>query len=441
MRKFFFTTCFLLFSLFLINPGSQAQFRIDAELRPRAEAWRGYRVLPVDTLSDPLFYISQRTRLNFTYNSDVLDARISLQDVRLWGSDNVYTATGFFGNTASTSIYEAWVAVRPFKHFTIKAGRQELKYDDHRLLWNRNWNQSGLTYDALLLALDKDTWKLHGAFSWNNDVYSALGLSDYPDKLRTVNMIWISKEIGTAAKLTGITLLTGVHAPEASNIIYLKTTSGANFFYDSKGFKAHLGGYYQAGKHKDGREVSAYSIIGTVGYGKGWFGMAGGINYLSGQNFDKHPGAEKYRLFDIFYGARHKYYGYMDYFVNIEKSTMGGGLNDIFLQFRPSFGGKHSIELAAHYFASAGRIYDPGTNQELFLDRYLGSEIDLVYEYSPYGFMKLQVGAGYLMPGASLEKIQSVYGDDIPYPLFGYVQLTVKPTLFKTDQEISFKKE
>lgn len=421
---------------------TQAQFGIDAELRPRGEAWRGYRVLQPDTLKDPLFYFSQRTRLSFNFNSDVLDIKITAQDVRIWGSDNIYSSTGAFGRTAGLDLYEGWLAVRPFTNLEVKVGRQTMNYDDGRLLSNRNWNQYGLTYDMFLLAYEKDDWKIHGAFSWYNNLYSRFGLGVYPDKIRSFSMLWLSKEFGASTRVTAISLLTGAGSPDANEVVYLKSTTGVNVFVDVSGFNAHLAGYYQAGKHKDGRDVSAYALIGKVGYKKNWFGVSGGINYLSGQNFEKNDPAEsnKYQLFDVFYGARHKFYGYMDYFVNIESSTMGGGLNDLFLSFKPKFAEKHSIEVAAHYFALAGKIIDPYINSpDVFLESYLGTEIDLVYEFSPFKFMKLQAGLGWLSPGESLEKIQSIYGTEILEPWFSYVQLIVKPSLFKTKEEIVIK--
>lgn len=443
MKRFTLSTLFSVVFLLVFSLESFAQFSIDAQVRPRAEAWRGYRVLPNDTLSDPLFYISQRTRLSFNFNSDVIDVKFTAQDVRLWGSEDIYSSTSAFGRTTGIDLYEGWVAVRPFNNFMIRVGRQELNYDDGRLLWNRNWNQFGTTYDMLLMAYENNGWKVHGAFSWYNNVYSATGLTPYPDKIRSLSFLWISKEFSSNFKLTGISLLTGVQAPNSVSVVYAKSTSGLNAFINAKGFNAHLAGYYQGGKHKDGRNVSAFALIGTVGYKKNWFSIRGGINYLSGQNYEKNDPetTDKYQLFDILYGARHKFYGYMDYFINIETSTREGGLNDLFISFKPSFAGKHSIELAAHYFLLAGKIPDPMANSvDVILESYLGTEIDLVYDYKPFDFMSLQAGLGWLSPGASLEKIQMVYGEETLQPFFSYVQLTVKPTLFKTKDKIVLKK-
>ena len=60
----------------------QAQFTIDAEIRPRFEANHGFRTLPVES-SQTAYFVSQRTRLNLKYNTDKFTTYISLQDVRL----------------------------------------------------------------------------------------------------------------------------------------------------------------------------------------------------------------------------------------------------------------------------------------------------------------------------------------------------------------------
>ena len=64
------------------------QTTFDAEFRPRSEYRQGFRKPLADTLS-PALSTMQRTRLNADYKGKILNARLSLQDARLWGnSDN-----------------------------------------------------------------------------------------------------------------------------------------------------------------------------------------------------------------------------------------------------------------------------------------------------------------------------------------------------------------
>ncbi|MCF8301940.1 MAG: alginate export family protein, partial [Bacteroidales bacterium] len=134
-------------ALFLMAGYAQAQFSLTGEFRTRGEANNGYKYIPVEG-NDVQYYVSQRSRLTANYKSDKYDAKLTLQDVRAWGGEDIYSGAGVWGSSSGFDIYEAWVDVKTGTHSSIKVGRQELKYDDRRLLSWRNWNQYGKTYDA-----------------------------------------------------------------------------------------------------------------------------------------------------------------------------------------------------------------------------------------------------------------------------------------------------
>src|SRR5690606_15406002 len=64
--------------------GASEEFKIKAEIRPRAEVRNGYRTLRHDT-TRAAFFISQRSRLQFRYQRVGLIFHTSVQDVRVWG--------------------------------------------------------------------------------------------------------------------------------------------------------------------------------------------------------------------------------------------------------------------------------------------------------------------------------------------------------------------
>ena len=156
---------FILIFLIFISQAAIAQFSVDAQLRARGEVRDGYQKINPEDAS-PAVLVSQRTRLAFTYEMPRLKLKIVPQDVRLWGDQAKLSATGV-GDNPSLDLYEAYAELRISELLSISAGRQELIYDNGRMLGNRNWNQNGISYDALVLKYRRDGWKIDAGASWN----------------------------------------------------------------------------------------------------------------------------------------------------------------------------------------------------------------------------------------------------------------------------------
>ena len=139
----------LLAVLGLVATQTFAQFTLDGEFRPRTEFRNGYKTLnPSNT--DAALFTSQRTRLNTKFEAEKYSFFVSIQDVRTWGDVpqlNVSDKNGL-------AIHEAWGLVN-FNGMTLKAGRQEIVYDDSRMFGNVGWAQQGRSHDALLIKFGK----------------------------------------------------------------------------------------------------------------------------------------------------------------------------------------------------------------------------------------------------------------------------------------------
>ncbi|QKJ31102.1 alginate export family protein [Mucilaginibacter mali] len=157
----------------------RAQFTITGQLRPRGELRDGYGTLqPIGNQNAA--FVSQRTRLTLNYRSGHLIFQTSVQDVRLWGQD-ASTITVNDGNRLS--IHEAWAEIvfsnkkdtsfkiSPLDYFAIKIGRQEIVYDDERLLGSTDWLQQGRRHDAVVFKALQKGWQfdLGAAFNQNTD--------------------------------------------------------------------------------------------------------------------------------------------------------------------------------------------------------------------------------------------------------------------------------
>ncbi|MDZ7693048.1 MAG: hypothetical protein U5K69_18325 [Balneolaceae bacterium] len=123
LANFMVPTLALFLSLLLVNT-AVGQFTLSGELRPRTELRHGYKTLPAEG-AEAAFFTEQRSRLNLDYSKDLYEIGLSVQDVRIWGSQSQLNKTdGRF------SVHQAWGQVNFNETFSLKAGRQELVYDD-----------------------------------------------------------------------------------------------------------------------------------------------------------------------------------------------------------------------------------------------------------------------------------------------------------------------
>ncbi|QDK83570.1 hypothetical protein EXU85_35195 [Spirosoma sp. KCTC 42546] len=162
-----------------------AQFSLIGQVRTRTELRNGLgNLAPKD--APAAFFTSQRTRLTFGYKWDRVQFQTSIQDVRVWGQD-ASTINNADGNRLM--VHEAWAEVtlangadttikfKPIQNLSLKIGRQELVYDDVRLLGNLDWLQQGRRFDAALLKGQHKGWALDlgVGFNQNTDAFGIVG--------------------------------------------------------------------------------------------------------------------------------------------------------------------------------------------------------------------------------------------------------------------------
>ena len=190
-----------------------AQFTIDGQFRTRFITNHGYKV-PVKTGVDPVFSFDQRSRLDFNYKSEKYSTRFTLQDARVFGSDDIYNPTGIAGNSNSLGVYEAWTELNISDNSSIRIGRQEWNYDDMRVLCWRNWRTSGLSYDGILYKMnDKDKGLfLDLGISYNNDGTRTGTVENSTwtgEKIKTMNFLNIKKQFNNKLTVSLMSSLSG----------------------------------------------------------------------------------------------------------------------------------------------------------------------------------------------------------------------------------------
>jgi hypothetical protein len=169
-----------------------AQISFTGQLRTRTEVRNGLgNLVPQD--SKAASFTSQRTRLSLGYKWDRVLLGVSVQDIRVWGQDasSITVADG-----SRLSLHEGWAEMlladksdttrKAFiDNLSLKIGRQELIYDDSRLIGNLDWLQQARRHDMALLKTQHHGWQMDIglAYNQNSDAFGITGSSYLPGNL------------------------------------------------------------------------------------------------------------------------------------------------------------------------------------------------------------------------------------------------------------------
>jgi len=412
----------ILMTLCIIGlPRLYAQFSVDAHYRPRFEIRDGYQKLAAEH-ANPSVFISQRTRLSFSFETDRLKIRFTPQDVRTWGDEQTASSTGVMGDPASVEMFEGYAEIKVADAVWISAGRQQLRYHNDRILGNRNWNQTGISYDAMIVKYNRENYTVHLGASWNS-LSETLAENYYPSsRIKSLNFLWINRQLSDKSKVSFLHIASGVTPSDTSNTIHFRQTSGLYSEFKEGNWSAWGGINYQYGKNKSGKKVSAFLLDAEAGYKHGKMRPGLGVSYLSG-NRKTGSAMSTDHLFDVLYGNRHKFFGGIDYFRDFPKNTAEGGLVDIYGYIDFQISKKMNIRNTAHYFSLVQ------TNEKTLEEPALGFENDLIllYNFAPWG--QLESGYCFFLPTKTLKEIQSV--DKDKFSGFFYLMVTLTPNLFK----------
>lgn len=423
--KLFIKRVGLIIVLGIFSINGYSQFLIDAEIRPRYEMRDGYKTLPTET-SRLLNIVTQRSRLNFESKSEKLKFKLSIQDVRTWGE------IADKSDIASTFLNEAWAEIELFSNTSLKLGRQALNYDDQRILASTNWNNVGTSHDLALFKIEKESFKTHIGFAYNNDKEKNFE-SFYPVKYyKTLNYVWLYKKFNESLEVSLIDVLDGNQKDSSDHVIYARNTIGPNVLYKMKNIGLNISGnfYYQSGKDVTGKDVQAYFYSAKIVKNFGSkLSATVGIDFYSGSD-GLDTTNTTINTFNKLYGAGHKFAGSMDYFTDTYTQTKNGGLSDIFFGVKYSLNEKLYIDGYVHYLSLANNVIDPnyaGANLRA-LGKNLGTEIDLSLAYSLTKEVKFNLGYSMMFATESMEVIKG--GDSDKIASWAFIMITITPKLF-----------
>lgn len=425
MRKVFALA--ILGLLFLLSfSESYGQTTIDAEFRPRSEFRQGFSQPLTDGIK-PAFITLQRTRLNFNYKGGIVNARLTLQDVRVFGeTDTKQPATASSG---SIGVYEAWAELLLFSGASFKIGRQGVQFEDGRLFSLSPWSNTGNAHDLSRFRYFSPGLDVQLGFACNNQKAYNADTSFYSvgKMYKQLAFLHITKTIVNGLDLSLLGVDEGFMKSKADQELYHRYTTGGTL--QLKDEKLPLGflltGYYQFGKSASTVDLDAYllAIKTTYAFTDKIGGLAG-ADYYSGSG--SKLVATKTNIFNkLPYGVNHAFNGYMEYWAILPK----GGLINYFGGVNLKLSKKLSSEITYYGFRLA-KSMKSGTNN---IPKSLGSELDVVLNYKFSAETAIQFAwCTYMMTdGAKMLKFKSTAVEH-KFPQYAYLMLTIKPQLYKT---------
>lgn len=441
---------------------TKAQFTLTGQIRPRTEVRDGQGTLLKEGEQSSLF-ISQRTRLNAGFTGYRFKVFMVLQDVRVWGQDASSINRTTTDLNDGIMLHEAWTelilndTVSKFQNISLKIGRQEIAYDDQKVLGGLDWLQQGRRHDAVVFKFANKGWvfDLGAAFNQNKELNSGTiyngtptaygaGTNGIGTMYKSFQYAYLGKKFffGDLSflyfkddfnKYSNVSSGTpAVTTKVFEKGVWSRNTTGV-YYNVNVTRKINLTGsyYHQFGDDKDGRTLSSdlASITSTVQLGRKLF-IGPGVDYLSGNDGTKALTAtSESHQFDPLYGTPHKFWGGMDYFYTANGFGKQGLLN-YFLKAKYNVKDNLIFFAELHGFESANSLSNGvgGT-----LNSYLGTELDLKMSYNFTKMINIEAGYSYMKATNSMASaaVKNVSNANLS-PQWAYVALNIKPNFLAT---------
>lgn len=409
----------ILIGILSINTVVFAQFDVQGIIRPRFEIRNGYSTLRNDSTT-PAAFVSQRTRLNFHYKKDKLETKFSLFDFRVWGNQVWKKDKPLFG------MHEAWAKYYINDKFSVKFGRQELKYDNSRLISSVNWNQVGAAHDVIFLDYKNKGWDANFVAGWNQSNENKFGMNYelFTKYYKSLNIFFLEKKFKNIS-ISNLNILDGNQDMNNAEKINFRLTSGLKLNLHKSKYQIIARLYTQQGKLMNNNKVNAfYTNLDFIYKFSNKLKINIGNEIKSGDNAVDSLNTTS-KSFNILYGARHKLNGRIDYF-NLPSTTKNAGLIDSYLKGTYIFANNTKLISEYHYFMLQNNyIYN-----NAIINKSLGHEFDFVLTKKISENIKLETGYSVILGTESLEVIKG--GNKDLFNNWFYFMITVNPKLFSS---------
>ena len=272
----------------------------------------------------------------------------------------------------------------------IRAGRQEVQLAEGRFISAPDWGQGGQSFDGV-------RWMRPVGKGKVDLVYLRTQEGTVPDHDFSADFTaaWMNMALGTAGSMD----LLGIHDRTGDPAGTSQTTIGPIVKGGTGPVDFRAQGMYQFGE-RGKTDVSAYMVAlsGRLEVLDGRGSVTLWYDHLSGSNDSAEGlGDGEIGSFSTLYGARHRYYGRADYFLDIPRATENLGFQDAALKLAFSPTPLLGLNLDLHAFSTA--------EEGDLSNRTLGQEMDFWAQYRFRDVLNLEGGYSVTWAGDAMEEL------------------------------------
>lgn len=433
-----------------------AQLSIDGQVITRADYRHGFGNLIQKDDQPAAFYIEQRSRLIFSHKAEKFKTFFSVQDVRVWGDTAQITRSD-----GKLMLHEGWGEYSFNSHWSARIGRQELDYDDARILGNLDWAMQARSHDAALFMFSDTVNTLHIGLTYNqNKVQTNTTSFASANNYKTMTFLWYHRDF---SKTMGLSVLFLNHGKQFNYTTYQGVQNFKTVYGQTAGFRftwkkvegegkdaynklaVNVAAYGQFGKENvitsAANDTTPRSVSGMYGALEVIFmpskkiGVTVGGEYISGNSQTDTTKAynEVNHAFNPYYGTNHKFNGYMDYFY-VGNYVGQTGLINPYVKVRYN-SENYWVQADVHYFMAAADILDDSTlaNNGTYkaMSSGMATEIDITFNYKLTKGVNFQFGYSHMLATESMA-FQRGGGKYEGLNNWAYLMVIFKPSLFKS---------
>ena len=387
----------IVFSTYTI---AQTAFEVSGQVRSRLQI--NNNDFNTDTGMNTFNELRTRLGVKFIPTDDVLGF-FQIQDSRVYG-----TETGTMADMKNLDLHQGYFAVKNIFELPVdlQLGRMEIAFANQRLIGSVGWHNVGRSFDGSVLNLHTEQGTIGLITARTNESGIVDDSSDFH----------VSALLGDIKLVENIKIQPYIIGEMLSRQDFSRYTLGVYLAGKIGGLSHEIEGSYQMGTQQKDVDIAAFMFAFNLKYAlKGSLkpSIGFGVDYLSG---DDGEDATKYKVFNTLYATNHKFYGFMDYFLNIPVHTYGKGLIDIHAKASIMPFDKFTVAASFHNFsANADYILTDETTSTAF-----GSEMDITVTYKYNKVVKFQGGFSVFSPGAIFKETK---GEDTSN--YGYLMAVV----------------
>ncbi len=392
MKKIlFYTTASLVFFVSIYSQDDSNDWKIFGQVQIRGEV----DARDFSSSTNPFSFASLRTRLGAkkTFLNQV-DFFVELSDSRVLGQERNTSAS-----ISNVDLYQGFIKLTGLFDLPldVQVGRFAMLYGNERFFGMSNWSYTGRSFDGIRFMIDPQNFALDLFVITHTQTLPYIGNatpSTYPITANRDHFIYGLRKNTFLDDMNSIEVI-GYYEYDKefsrtiSDTLYLKRLTAAAAYagkFDDLSLTVETA--YQFGK-KNGRDLSAYMLALLAEYNFNTLKLGFGVDIFSGTKPNE---VKRDNSFETNYGTGHKFFGYMDYFINIPSNTKGLGINNFYLTSSYKFpDSKFSAQVNAHHFMA--------NQKSLAGESTFGQEIDLVVKYDFIKGTTLNWGGSVFLPG------------------------------------------